>query len=146
MKNLAIACGISVQLLCATCLADQAGMGGRISGVVDGQTFDAAARCVIEKRSAKDWIAVSTDPMSRGNSNLDDLNGDGVVIEVSGVIGDRVAFRTKLAGKEYSFGGTPEQLDDQGLKFESQMYRADKETRKMVPSYKATVSVDCGSG
>jgi ribosomal protein L21E len=122
----------------ATAVAEE--FNGRIAGTIDGRSFEVAVVC--SDLPGDGWFKVVSDPNHM--SSATDGNGDGVAIVVNGSIAAGMThFSASLDDQKYNFGGKGAELTASGLRFESTIYRMDKETRKSVPVYEVELEIDC---
>ena len=132
--------GVAIALFAVASSAAEEEFNGRISGTIDGRSFEVAVVC--SDLPGDGWFKVVSDPNHM--SSATDGDGDGIAIVVNGSIPmGTTNFNASLDENKYNFGGKGAELTDHGLRFQSTIYRMDKETRKMVPEYEVELEIDC---
>jgi hypothetical protein len=122
----------------ATAVAEE--FNGRIAGTIDGRSFEVAVVC--SDLPGENWFKVVSDPNHM--SSATDGNGDGIAIVVNGSIAaGTTTFNAALDDKKYNFGGKGAEFTASGLRFQSTIYRMDRETRKSIPVYEVDLEIDC---
>lgn len=113
---------------------------GRMTGTIDGRSFEIAVIC--SDLPGDGWFKVVSDPNHM--SSATDGDGDGIAVVVNGSIAAGITtFNASLDEQTYNFGGKGAVLTETGLRFQSTIYRMDKETRKSVPVYEVDLEIDC---
>lgn len=113
---------------------------GRMAGTIDGRDFEIAVIC--SDLPGDGWFKVVSDPNHM--SSATDGDGDGIAVVANGSVAAGITtFNAALDEQKYNFGGKGAVLTETGLRFQSTIYRMDKETRKSVPVYEVDLEIDC---